>query len=252
MKILNRHLITSIIILICSILLFEVTNIDLWIQDYFFNSDLQKWILDRDDPVSRLIFYDGIKKVYYLMFILFLIGLFLSRKIKWLRNYKYGLLIVCFSAVLVPSTIAGLKAITNVPCPKDIQHFGGKYPHVTFLEKYPASFHQTGKIKCYPAGHASGGFSLLSLIFLFKKRKNRKIAFYTAMFLGWSTGVYKMLIGDHFLSHTLTTMLLSWVIILMIAKYIYHFYRINDHYEYNVLPEFPVSYEYFRLLFKNS
>jgi membrane-associated PAP2 superfamily phosphatase len=40
------------------------------------------------------------------------------------------------------------------------------------------------------------------------------------MALAWSMGTYKMLIGDHFLSHTIVTMLLSWLIILMVAKFV--------------------------------
>lgn len=220
-----------------------MTDLDLWIQNIFYNTHVHHWILDRNNEFSRLVFYDGIKKMYYLLFIILLSGLFLSRKVSWLYDYKYGLLIVCVSAVLVPASIAGLKAITNVPCPKDIEHFGGRYPYVTFLEKYPSSFHQVEHIKCYPAGHASGGFSLLSLIFLFKKRKNRKMAFYTAMFLGWSTGTYKMLIGDHFLSHTVTTMLLSWIIILMITKAVYRYFNVYHTDEFNILPSLSVIYE---------
>jgi membrane-associated PAP2 superfamily phosphatase len=37
------------------------------------------------------------------------------------------------------------------------------------------------------------------------------------MVLGWSTASYKMLIGDHFLSHTVVTMILAWLIILLIV-----------------------------------
>jgi len=35
--------------------------------------------------------------------------------------------------------------------------------------------------------------------------------------IGWSMGTYKMLIGDHFLSHTTITMILAWLLILMIV-----------------------------------
>ncbi|SFV54930.1 PAP2 family protein [hydrothermal vent metagenome] len=44
------------------------------------------------------------------------------------------------------------------------------------------------------------------------------IGFFTGMIIGWSMGLYKMMIGDHFLSHTLITMVLAWLIILIIAK----------------------------------
>jgi len=76
------------------------------------------------------------------------------------------------------------------------------------------------KIKCWPAGHASGGFALLSLFFLFKSRKNKKIAIITALSVGWAMGLYKMVIGDHFLSHTIITMMLAWLIVLIIAKFV--------------------------------
>jgi len=49
----------------------------------------------------------------------------------------------------------------------------------------PASEVPISQQRCFPAGHASGG--------------------------------YKMLIGDHFLSHTITTMLLAWLIINLLA-----------------------------------
>jgi membrane-associated PAP2 superfamily phosphatase len=76
----------------------------------------------------------------------------------------------------------------------------------------------TKKFKCYPAGHASGGFALMSLFFLFKTYKNRIIALLFAFVIGWSMGVYKMLIGHHYLSHTVITMILSWLLILAIYK----------------------------------
>ncbi len=45
------------------------------------------------------------------------------------------------------------------------------------------------------------------------------IVLITALIIGWSMGIYKMAIGDHFfLSHTLITMILAWLIILIIVK----------------------------------
>jgi membrane-associated PAP2 superfamily phosphatase len=92
---------------------------------------------------------------------------------------------------------------------------------VDFLDTYLEDFTQTGNQLCFPAAHASGGFALLSLFFLFKTRKNKMLALAAAMTTGWTTGLYKMLIGDHFLSHTIVTMLLAWLIILIIARTIH-------------------------------
>ncbi|MCW9026251.1 MAG: phosphatase PAP2 family protein, partial [Thiovulaceae bacterium] len=131
-----------------------------------------------------------------------------------------GLFVVLLSAIFIPVIIGGLKAVTNTPCPKNIEHFNGDYPDIKVFDTYPKTFKQDCKIRCWPAGHASGGFALLSLFFLFKRSKNKNRSLVFALFVGWSMGTYKMLIGDHFFSHTLITMLIAWIIILLINKVI--------------------------------
>ena len=37
-------------------------------------------------------------------------------------------------------------------------------------------------------------------------------------------GIYKMMIGDHFSSHTILTMLIAWLIILINAKLVNKFF----------------------------
>jgi membrane-associated PAP2 superfamily phosphatase len=49
--------------------------------------------------------------------------------------------------------------------------------------------------------------------FLFKQRRHRARAVYLALAAGWAMGGYKMLIGDHFLSHTIISMLLAWLLV---------------------------------------
>ena len=122
------------------------------------------------------------------------------------------------SLIIIPLCIGSLKAVTNTPCPKNIEFFGGNYPNIQLFDSYPQDFIQESNIKCWPAGHASGGFALMSLFFLFKKRKNKIAALLGAIVIGWSMGTYKMLIGDHFLSHTIVTMIISWLIIVILVK----------------------------------
>ena len=218
MKIEHRQIITTLVALIISVLLFEYSPIDIAIQDYFYDFDLGQWKLNRDNKILNFLLYDGIKKLFVIFVLLILIALLFFRNLEVVKAYKKGLTIVCLSALLVPLSVGILKASTNVPCPKNLEHYGGNYPYVTLLSKYPESFYQSKNIKCYPAAHASGGFALMALFFLFKLKKNKIIALMSAQMIGWSTGSYKMLIGDHFLSHTFITMTLAWFIILMITQ----------------------------------
>jgi len=207
----------SILLLITTIIIFQITNLDIVVQDLFFDFKTQQWIIDRDDRVLDFIFYSGIKKLLILVAVAMLIALIFFRKKEIVNTYKKGLLIVLLSAIFIPSVVGGLKNVTNTPCPKNINHYGGSYPDLKVFDSYPSDFKQECSIRCWPAGHASGGFALMSLFFLFKQSSNRKKAILFALVIGWSMGIYKMLIGDHFLSHTIITMLLAWAIILTIV-----------------------------------
>jgi membrane-associated PAP2 superfamily phosphatase len=198
--------------------MFELTTIDLIIQNYFYDFTSLQWALDKNAFVPKLIFYDGIKKAYVALAIGIIILLLFFKQQPTILNHKKGLLIVLLALIFVPLLIGFLKAVTNIPCPKDIQHYGGTAPYATLLTGYPNSFVQAHTFKCYPAGHASGGFALMSLFFLFNSVRAKLIGLLIGLNLGWLTGGYKMLIGDHFFSHTFVSMLVAWIIILLIAR----------------------------------
>jgi membrane-associated PAP2 superfamily phosphatase len=205
-------------LLILSILIFEFTSIDLIIQNQFYDFSSLEWALDKKAFVPKLIFYDGIKKLYIALAILILTLLLFFKQKTTISKHKKGLLVVLLALILVPLLIGFLKAVTNIPCPKDIQSYGGIAPYVTLFMSYPDSFIQVKAFKCYPAGHASGGFALMSLFFLFHSIRAKIIGLLIGLTLGWLTGGYKMLIGDHFFSHTLISMLIAWIVILLIER----------------------------------
>jgi membrane-associated PAP2 superfamily phosphatase len=201
-----------------------MTDVDLSVQDMFYNFSTHKWILDWSLQPYKFVFYDGIKKFLIGIAVLFLLVLIFFYKTKIVREYKKGMVILILSAIFVPAIASGLKKETNMPCPKDEVHYGGIYPRTAVWQEYSQEFKLTHKrSKCWPAGHASGGFALLSLFFLFKKKRNKFIGLGIGLTTGWAMGLYKMIIGDHFLSHTVITMILAWLIILLIAKSVYVF-----------------------------
>ncbi|MDQ1245297.1 MAG: hypothetical protein QG565_1638 [Campylobacterota bacterium] len=207
------------LLLIAVFFLFELTNIDFVVQSYFYDDFTHKWVLSHQDGnLLDFLFYSGIKKVIFVfgISILFLYLYSFKESATTLREYRKGLLVVWLSIAIVPSVIGFLKSVSNVPCPCDFRGFGGDYPYIRVLDVMPQEIIK--KFKCYPAGHASGGFALMSLFFLFKTDKNRITALLIAIAIGWNMGIYKILVGHHYLSHTLVTMILSWLMILVIYK----------------------------------
>ena len=215
----NKQIALTSVVLIATVIFFGISNVDLFVQDLFFVPQTNSWILPSDAQPYKFIFYDGIKRVLIAFVVILLFGAVLLRKKSWMGEYKRGVGVVILSAILVPGIVGGLKKYTNMPCPKHEIRYGGEMPRTAVWQSYDEVCAKMPHIKCWPAGHASGGFALLSLFFLFKSKRNKKIAIISAICIGWSMGLYKMMVGDHFLSHTVITMVLAWLIILIIAKF---------------------------------
>jgi len=223
----NKCIFLVVSVLIFVILLFSFLELDIFFQDLFYIIAEKRWILSKDNQLLHFIFYDAVKRLL-ILFSLCILGIILFfYKHSFFNEHKRGLVIILLSMIFVPVIVGGLKAATNTPCPKNLIYYDGNYPDVKVLDRYPEEFKIESKIRCWPAGHASGGFALMSLMFLFKSKRNRMLALVFSLIIGWAMGSYKILIGDHFLSHTIVTMLISWLVILIIAKCVYGYFG-ND------------------------
>jgi membrane-associated PAP2 superfamily phosphatase len=215
---LNRDILITTILLIVSILFFGISNFDVNLQDNFYDFQTHMWIVDETLQPYKFIFYDGIKSALLILGAILIVIFIYALYKKKLIGYQKGLLIVIVASVLVPVVVGSLKKITNMPCPHAEIRYNGEMPRTAVWECYAPEFCTMKQRECWPAGHASGGFALLSLFFLFHTKRNRYLALAGAMAIGWSMGMYKMLVGDHFFSHTVITMLIAWLIVLLTVK----------------------------------
>ncbi len=222
----NKALVVTFLLMGGVILLFGLNgNLDVWVQNYFYHPQTHSWIIVRGEhPWLDFILYDGIKKLLIIFYSLLLIALILAYKHPWVKQFRREIIILVLSGIFVPTTIVALKTITNVPCPRDWQMYGGEYPHVGVFDPYPAEFCQKSTIRCWPAGHASFGFSLLAFIAIARTRREKWMAVIGSLSVAWSMGWYKILKGDHFLSHTIIAMVMGWFIILLIVRLMDRFF----------------------------
>ena len=187
--------------------LFELTPLDASVQELFFDRGAGQWLVAKDDLLLRTILYTGPKVV--------LVGLGIAAfaAVLWIgfrqRRLLRGVLVLALSLALIPLAVGQLKRVTGVHCPDDLVPYGGPVPFVSLLEPYPES-HTTWPGRCYPAGHASGGFALFGTVALARNRRERHLGIALGMGAGWIMALYQMARGVHFLSHGLATMLLAW------------------------------------------
>ena len=60
----NGQIIITAFLLIAVIALFQLTELDIFVQNFFYNFETQNWIIDKNEPILKFFFYDGIKILF--------------------------------------------------------------------------------------------------------------------------------------------------------------------------------------------
>lgn len=215
-----RQPIVYLVFTIISLILESIVEFDEFFQQIFFQNG--SWSISAEFHANyKWLLYTGIK----VCIIIFTIGLFLfsiyciySKKER-LREWIKPSFVVVVSIAVIPLIVSLLKSYTGIYAPRELMLYGGNKEHVGFLMQIWKYGYIAGG-RCFPAGHASGGFALMSLCLLPFSSRNHKMFFLLGLILGWFMGLYQMARGEHFISHTLFTMFLALFVISMLNKYV--------------------------------
>ena len=213
----DRTLWPAVLALAGALAVFEFSGLDLWLQDFFYDAAAGRWVVDATDPLGRAIFYTGPKVAFIIPLGIAVLVVALGPA-RWRERLHFGRrdVWVAFLTMATVPILAGLgKKHSDVFCPSEIRRYGGDVPYVKLCEPYPAGDRPERRGHCFPAGHASGGFALLGLYGLRRTRAWRRGVLALGLGLGWWMGGYQMLKGAHYLSHTVVTMLVAWIILLL-------------------------------------
>lgn len=99
-------------------------------------------------------------------------------------------------------TVGILKATSHHSCPWDLLEYGGKAVSYPLFGQVPA---HSGPGRCFPGGHASSGFAVMALFFLFYRERPALAWCCLAggIALGLVMGYGQVMRGAHFFSHNL-------------------------------------------------
>ncbi len=119
---------------------------------------------------------------------------------------------LALTGLLAAGTVALLKASNHTSCPWDLEAFGGIARYQSHWSGWTLS--DGGSGHCFPAGHASAGFGFLGGWFALRRHLPRLATFWFvgAIALGLTFGVAQQLRGAHFMSHTLWTAWICWMV----------------------------------------
>ena len=155
--------------------------------------------------------------------ILFALGLlwaisFPALSPSWLGRRRAVFLFV--SMAVIALTCTQLRDVTQMATPRALKVYGAVPPnaweHLLLFDTKPAGYPSNA----FPAGHASGGFALLSLAFAWGTASARRRGVLIGCVYGGAMGLYQVARGEHFLSHTLATAVLAWLIAASLARWL--------------------------------
>ena len=126
-----------------------------------------------------------------------------------LKLYQVRLLWVFIVMLISTTAISILKSYSMHGCPHSLVAYGGDLPYLQLFDALPNG---VAMGKCFPGGHASGGFALMAFYFAFSdvQPKFARMMLVVSLCLGFVMGWTQMMRGEHFLSHNLWSAWLVW------------------------------------------
>lgn len=193
------------------LILFPPQTLDIAISGLFF--DTQGWPL-KNDFFFNVVLYKSSKiipigaalaSVYVLVKNLIANRRGLQPDSYWIYRPLY-IIIAMLACVLV---VWWLKASTGVYCPWSVSYFSGDH---ALREPTWSWVFQDGR--CWPSGHSGTGFCLLALFFALRDKYPQlaRKTLVAVLLLGTICSLTRIVQGAHFLSHTLATALIDWII----------------------------------------
>lgn len=183
----------------------------------FFDTAHMRWIGGDNWWVNELLHTGGrwaIRGVVAIALLLW-IATWVDRELRGLRR-PAGYFVI--SVVLSVGVVGLLKTLTNVDCPWDLTEFGGNYPFVHLFSDRPDALRYG---RCFPAAHASSGYALAALYFVFRERSRllARLGLALGVLTGVVFGIAQQSRGAHFLSHDIWSAFVVWVISLSVYAF---------------------------------
>ena len=191
--------------------------LDFQVQDWFW--DGRDWLIPKDSGWFHQLAYTGPKVVLYAfaLWLLWAIA-FPARSPAWLGRRRAVYLFLALAVISL--TCTQLRSVTQMATPRALTVYGAIAPnawdHLLLFDAKPALYPSNA----FPAGHASGGFALFSLAFAWGTAAARRRGFLIGGVYGGAMGLYQIARGEHFLSHTLATAVLAWLIAACLARWL--------------------------------
>ena len=189
--------------------LFESYPLDFMLADTLFEWQDNRWLF-REHWLLEDLLHTGARQLMIATALLLIVIWTASLFLRAMQNLRSRLGYLLLSALLSATCISLLKQITGIDCPWSLSRYGGDQGFVSLLMARPDSYPAA---KCFPAGHASAGYSWLGVYYLLRSYRPawKWAGLALVLTAGLVFGVTQQIRGAHFISHDLWTLAICWL-----------------------------------------
>ncbi|RYY01573.1 MAG: PAP2 family protein [Gammaproteobacteria bacterium] len=221
---LRQHLLYPVLFLMAASFAIIHFNIDMRLEDYFYALQGHSWAW-KNSWVAEALLHKGGRELSIFLGAIVICALCLSLFLKSQSHIRKPLAYL-FLAVAGASPLVGLlKASLDISCPWEFGRYGGALSYVDVIQQ----LHLRNGEGCFPAAHASAGYSWVALYFfgLFFQSRLRWLGLAGALGCGILFGFTQQIRGAHFLSHDLWSLAVCWFYSLSVYLVFSHSYVKN-------------------------
>lgn len=205
----HRHLLLPMALFLFATAVCELSDIDLYLADRFFDFSTGQWPARESWWAEWLIHKRGKDLIVLITSGALLLWLGSFRRQR-LQRYRWLTLYLALAIIISTSIVTTGKKLIGKHCPWDLDRYGGTVPYTTLLEELPPGCRPGN---CFPAGHAAGGFAIMAGYFAWRDRRRSVAQGWLAggLLLGSVYGYGQMARGAHFLSHNSWSAIICWL-----------------------------------------
>lgn len=189
--------------------LFDAAPVDRWLIAPYYDAVHRAFPL-RDDPLLENVMHGGLRWLVLAVAIGMLGAFLLSYLVPQLPRHRRRLLWLFAGMAGSTLLVSTIKHYSALHCPWDLEMYGGYAPFHALFDRLPGN---VAPGRCFPGGHAAGGFALMAFHFALRDTHatGARIGLAAGLLLGTAMGWAQMMRGAHFLSHTVWAAWLTWV-----------------------------------------
>ncbi|MBK6293713.1 MAG: phosphatase PAP2 family protein [Rhodoferax sp.] len=163
----------------------------------------------REHWLFTIVLHDSARRVAWALALLLCAAVWFP--VGWLRRVMFHRRVqLALTALVAVAAISALKSVSRTSCPWSLADFGGVAHYVPHWSNLLVA--DGGNGRCFPAGHASSGFSFFGGYFALRRDMPELAVKWliATLAVGMVLGIAQQVRGAHFMSHTLWTGWICW------------------------------------------